>query len=230
MPDARFLEMPAWPCPVRTQMPHRLPGKGGSTLVLWAILAVLLVAAFAVDGAVLAAVKPLHHSHLSDTINHTIRLLGTGYVQPVVASLMIALGAVVEQPTRNAQASGRCSRSRHPAYASTSSRCSSTGRGPGRPIRRHPRGRVSARQLSFQSFPSAETATTFAVALTIAAWYPTLRVPLIVLSALIRDWQRVIVGSHHPSDVVAGAMLGIAVSQALVRHRASQGGESEWKP
>ena len=33
--------------------------------------------------------------------------------------------------------------------------------------------------------------------------------------AVLIGLARVVVGSHHPSDVVAGAMLGIAVSQAL---------------
>ena len=183
-------------------------------IFFWVVMAVLLAVGFIIDGPVLAAVKPLHDSGLSDTINHTIRLLGTGYVQPVIALLMIAVGAVAGRRLKQAgfwtlvafAISGVCVNilkvivhERRP-WVTDPPPASWWG---------------YLHDSRFQSFPSAETATTFAVAITIAAWYPSLRIPLIIVAALI-GLARVIVGSHHPSDVVAGAMLGIAVSQSLV--------------
>jgi membrane-associated phospholipid phosphatase len=37
---------------------------------------------------------------------------------------------------------------------------------------------------------------------------------LVIIAALV-GLARVVVGSHHPSDVVSGVLLGLAVSQLL---------------
>jgi undecaprenyl-diphosphatase len=64
------------------------------------------------------------------------------------------------------------------------------------------------------SFPSGHAATSFAGA-TLLAWYaPRLAVPLYALAALVA-WSRVYVGVHYPFDIVAGALLGIAVATAF---------------
>jgi undecaprenyl-diphosphatase len=64
------------------------------------------------------------------------------------------------------------------------------------------------------SLPSGHAATSFAGA-TLLAWYaPRLAVPLFALAVLIA-WSRVYVGVHYPLDIVAGAVLGIAVATAL---------------
>ena len=200
---------------------------------LWVMLCVLLAVGFAVDGPVLAVVKPLHHSRLSDVINQTIRLLGTGYVQPAVALLMIAAGAFAGSRLKQAG-----------VWTLLAFLAAGIAANVLKVIVHRPRPWTIEpppptwlgylRSSEYQAFPSAEAATTFAVAIMIGAWYPRWAVPLLIVAVLVAI-GRVIVGSHHPSDVVAGAMLGIAVSQTLTsfaRHgpvRRSLGGGGEAK-
>jgi undecaprenyl-diphosphatase len=58
------------------------------------------------------------------------------------------------------------------------------------------------------SFPSAHSITAFALAFAIAAVWPRLRGVAIVYAFLIA-FTRLVLLAHHPSDVVAGAMIGI---------------------
>ena len=58
------------------------------------------------------------------------------------------------------------------------------------------------------SFPSAHAITAFALALAIAAIWPRLR-GLMTAYALLIAFTRLLLLAHHPSDVVAGATIGI---------------------
>jgi undecaprenyl-diphosphatase len=60
------------------------------------------------------------------------------------------------------------------------------------------------------SFPSGHATTAFAAAWTIALLRPALRVPALVLAALVAA-SRVVLGVHYPFDVIAGALTGVAV-------------------
>ncbi len=80
----------------------------------------------------------------------------------------------------------------------------------------------------FHSFPSGEATTTFALATVLGGHFPRLRVPLFVIAAVVAI-SRVLVGSHHPSDIWAGAMLGTGVGQvmnylAILRQRKARAG------
>jgi membrane-associated phospholipid phosphatase len=66
------------------------------------------------------------------------------------------------------------------------------------------------------SFPSGHAATGFACALVLARFAPRLTIPLFILAALI-GFSRVYVGVHYPFDVLAGALLGLAIATALPR-------------
>ncbi len=66
------------------------------------------------------------------------------------------------------------------------------------------------------SFPSGHATTSFACATVLALAAPKLRLPLLLLAAAI-SWSRVYVGVHYPLDVLAGALLGVAVGLAVVR-------------
>lgn len=58
------------------------------------------------------------------------------------------------------------------------------------------------------SFPSAHSITAFALAFAIAAIWPRLR-GVMTAYALIIVFTRLVLLAHHPSDVVAGAAIGI---------------------
>jgi undecaprenyl-diphosphatase len=64
---------------------------------------------------------------------------------------------------------------------------------------------------STHSFPSGHAATSFACATVLSFYAPRLRVPLFVLATLI-GLSRVYNGLHYPTDVLAGAVLGVLVA------------------
>jgi undecaprenyl-diphosphatase len=64
------------------------------------------------------------------------------------------------------------------------------------------------------SFPSGHATVSFACATVLALAVPRLRIPLFALAALI-SFSRVYVGVHYPFDVLAGAVLGVAIAIAL---------------
>ena len=64
------------------------------------------------------------------------------------------------------------------------------------------------------SFPSGHTAASFAAATVLASFYP-IAAPLVYALATGVGVSRVHLGHHFPSDVVAGAMLGVASGSGL---------------
>jgi membrane-associated phospholipid phosphatase len=81
----------------------------------------------------------------------------------------------------------------------------------GDPFTYHP----FAWQSEYASLPSGHATTVAAAALAIGAIWPRGR-PLMWLYALIILFSRVVVLAHHPSDVIAGALVGV-VGAELVR-------------
>lgn len=74
------------------------------------------------------------------------------------------------------------------------------------------------------SFPSGHAASGFAFATAVASEAPLAGGLLTALAALVA-YSRVHTGVHHPSDVVAGAVIGAALSPIAVaateRYRAA---------
>lgn len=68
----------------------------------------------------------------------------------------------------------------------------------------------------FASLPSAHSTTAFALAFAVAAVWPRTRC-VVAVYALTIAATRLLLLAHHPSDVVAGAVVGIAVTM-LVRY------------
>lgn len=69
-------------------------------------------------------------------------------------------------------------------------------------------------QSDLLSFPSGHATTSFAVAAALSTWYPRATWLFYGLAALI-GLGRVVGDSHHFSDVLAGAALGLAVGWIL---------------
>jgi undecaprenyl-diphosphatase len=185
----------------------------GRRLILWAALAIALALAFLIDGLVMDAVAPLRGSSLSESLGHTVRWLGIGYAQVAALLLLIVVGALFHLRALPAG-----------AWALLSFAASGVAVTILKVLIHRPRPWSEAspagwseylHSSDFHSFPSGESTTTFAIAVMLGWWYPTLRVPLVTIAAVVAV-ARVLVGSHHPSDVVAGALLGAAVAQLLI--------------
>lgn len=61
----------------------------------------------------------------------------------------------------------------------------------------------------YSAFPSGHSTTMGALAVTVAVIVPRIRVPVVVICAIVAS-SRVIVGAHYPSDVIAGFLAGAA--------------------
>jgi len=69
---------------------------------------------------------------------------------------------------------------------------------------------------AYASFPSGHAIVAFALAIAVPAVWPRLRIAMWIYAVLIAI-SRVVLLAHHPSDVVAGALVGI-VGAMLVRY------------
>lgn len=73
------------------------------------------------------------------------------------------------------------------------------------------------------SLPSGHATTAFAAAGVVALMHPRLRAPALCLAALVA-LSRVYLGVHYPSDIAAGALLGLALAVAVVAAARRLGG------
>jgi membrane-associated phospholipid phosphatase len=71
-------------------------------------------------------------------------------------------------------------------------------------------------KVEYTSLPSGHTTTAFSALVAIGAIFPQARALMWIYAVLIA-LSRVVVTAHHPSDVIAGAIVG-AVGALLVRH------------
>jgi membrane-associated phospholipid phosphatase len=69
---------------------------------------------------------------------------------------------------------------------------------------------------AYASFPSGHAITAFALAFAVSAVWPQARAAMAVYAFLIAA-SRLVLLAHHPSDVVAGALIGV-VGAMLVRY------------
>ena len=72
-----------------------------------------------------------------------------------------------------------------------------------------------------ESFPSAHAATAAGLAVGLAWLFPRARVPAACF-AVLAMLQRVVGAAHWPSDVLAGAAIGLLLSQCLIYSRAAE--------
>jgi membrane-associated phospholipid phosphatase len=69
---------------------------------------------------------------------------------------------------------------------------------------------------AYASFPSGHATAAFALAFAVAAVWPHLRVVMLTYAVMIGA-SRLVLLAHHPSDVVAGALLGV-IGAMFVRY------------
>ncbi|HZC67312.1 MAG TPA: phosphatase PAP2 family protein, partial [Nitrospirales bacterium] len=67
----------------------------------------------------------------------------------------------------------------------------------------------------FDSFPSGHAANAFGAAAVLAWFFPAVRIPLYLVASLVSA-SRVLRGSHFPTDVLAGAVLGVVLGSMAV--------------
>ena len=84
-----------------------------------------------------------------------------------------------------------------------------------RPCKLNPRIRAGARPLDRYSFPSGHTLHAVAFTAIALASFPILAWVLVPFALLVAA-SRVILGLHYPSDVVAGAVLGLAIAKLVL--------------
>jgi membrane-associated phospholipid phosphatase len=67
---------------------------------------------------------------------------------------------------------------------------------------------------AYASFPSGHAITSFALAFAVSAIWPRARIVMAVYAVLIA-LSRLVLLAHHPSDVVAGALIGVIGAMAV---------------
>jgi membrane-associated phospholipid phosphatase len=72
-------------------------------------------------------------------------------------------------------------------------------------------GRTTIGDRAYNSFPSGHTATAFGLAWVIVFARPWLGIGALILAGLV-GWSSIIMGAHHPSDVVVSIFLSLGVS------------------
>lgn len=75
--------------------------------------------------------------------------------------------------------------------------------------------RLLVPRLGSFSFPSGHASTSFTIAFIIAYHFRRAAVPAFIIAALVA-FSRIYVGVHYPSDVIAGAAVGVITGGGII--------------
>ena len=171
------------------------------------------------DRPIASALSAAPKSHYAHLLNHTIRWLGIGWVQLLAILLLFGAGALRR---RSLLAAAWCALL---AFATSAAFSSAL-----KVLVHRPRPeadlaltdswlgnmQLALHHSGLNSFPSGESTCTFALATAVGAYLPRLRPYLFIIAVLVAA-ARVLARAHFPSDVWAGAMLGIFSGQLALR-------------
>jgi len=189
---------------------------GTRQLWLWIALAILLAAAFFFDRAVMIYLLPIRKAGYAHILRLTIRQLGMGHIQAIALIILVGTGLLLKR--RSLISAGIAALGALLITSFTTSTLKVLIHR-SRPWNKLPEAaswydgfQQALHNNQFCSFPSGESACTFAIAAALCAFFPKLRLPLIILAVLISA-ARVLVGDHFPSDVIAGIIIGLLLGR-----------------
>ncbi|HUO49054.1 MAG TPA: phosphatase PAP2 family protein [Acidimicrobiales bacterium] len=131
------------------------------------------------------------------------------------AGLSVGLGVLGGDPGRRAATRAMASVAVTSAVANLGLKPLSARRRPRRDRHALPSERVVTMPGS-SSFPSGHSASAFAFATAVGTEMPALALPMGALATLVA-YSRVHTGVHYPGDVIAGAVIGVAVGHVVTR-------------
>ena len=189
--------------------------NSGRAALLYLSLAAAVGIAFVFDERVMAVVRPIEDSAFANFLDHTLRWLGDGRFQVPALLALLAVGLRLDRRLTRASGYGLLAFLISGGIANALKLLVHRAR----PWRTVPPPESWSGYLhlpEFHSFPSGDTSTTFALAVTLGGWFPRLRGALLAVAVMV-GLARILVGGHYPSDVFAGALLGIAVGHLVNR-------------
>lgn len=92
-------------------------------------------------------------------------------------------------------------------------------------------GRTTIGDQAYNSFPSGHTATAFGLAGVILYASPVIGIGALVLASMV-GWSSIMMGTHHPSDVVVSIILSLTVAWIVwqwVRRYGDEAWERLWR-
>jgi len=211
-------------------IPKHAPGqtdrKGlGRAAFLYLSLAAAVGLSLIFDERVMTVLRPIEDSAFANFLDHTLRWLGDGRFQVPALLVLLAVGLRLDRRLTQASGYGLLAFVISGGIANVLKLVIHRAR----PWRTVPPPESWSGYLhlpEFHSFPSGDTSTTFALAVTLGSCFPRLRGALLTVAVMV-GIARVLVGGHYPSDVFAGALLGIAVGHFVSRLAAGRGGRRE---
>ena len=208
--------------PIFFSQPSEASSKSPNTpaeirqLWLWLALAVLLAAAFFFDRAVMIYLLPIRKAGYDDILRATIRKLGMGHIQAMALIILLATGWLLRRRPLIAAGFAALGALLITSFTTTMLKVLIHR---SRPWNKLPEAaswydgfQQALHNNQFCSFPSGESACTFAIVMALGAFFPKLRLPLIILAVLISA-ARVLAGDHFPSDVIAGIIIGLLLGR-----------------
>jgi len=89
-----------------------------------------------------------------------------------------------------------------------------------RPFQAYPEITPLSFSIDISSFPSGHTKSVWLSAMVLSQHCPRFA-PAFIAVALVASYSRVYCGLHYPTDVLAGALMGLTLGTAVVRQSAS---------